>query len=388
MATGLGSLAEIAKQLLAAAIQRLGKAQKGVQPGMVGGAAFRRGEPLVDLRAAQADVVGAEKRQRFRWSAIAPGAADLLVIGLDALGQVGVSDPADIGLVHAHAEGDGGHHDQPVLAGKPRLDYAPIFGLHPAVIMAGVVAFLGQRLRQSFGLGTGPAVDDAGLPLAGGGKAQDLLARAGLGAKGKMDVRAVKAAQKGVGLFAIEQLLDDLSLGFRVRRRGKGRDRHAQRLPQFPDAQVVGAEVMAPLADAMGLVHRDEADTDPPQHGHRGAGGKPLGREVEQLQIARLERGPDGVVLFRRVARGKRTGAHTGLLQGADLVAHQCDQRRDHQRHAAAQQCGQLVAERLAPARGHDGQHVAPRGHRFDDFALSGAERIESEDIAQQRLRV
>ena len=43
--------------------------------------------------------------------AVAAGAADLLVEGLDRCGQRGVDDGADVGLVDAHAEGDGGDDD-------------------------------------------------------------------------------------------------------------------------------------------------------------------------------------------------------------------------------------------------------------------------------------
>jgi hypothetical protein len=93
---------------------------------VIGLLALGRRQPLVDLRAAQADVVGAIERQRVGRRAVAPGAADLLVIALDRLRQVGMGDPADVGLVDAHAEGDGGDDDQPVLAAGTALDLAPL----------------------------------------------------------------------------------------------------------------------------------------------------------------------------------------------------------------------------------------------------------------------
>ena len=48
------------------------------------------------------------------------GAAGLLVVALDGLGQVEVGDEADVGLVDAHAERDGGHH----RPGRPRAGTA------------------------------------------------------------------------------------------------------------------------------------------------------------------------------------------------------------------------------------------------------------------------
>ena len=49
--------------------------------------------------------------------AIASGAADLLVVGFEGGGQGDVDDGADVGLVDAHAEGDG-RDDDCELAGE------------------------------------------------------------------------------------------------------------------------------------------------------------------------------------------------------------------------------------------------------------------------------
>jgi hypothetical protein len=78
---------------------------------VIGRLAFRRGGAFVDLAAAQADVVGTVKRERIGRGAVAARAADLLIVALDRLRQVGMGDPADVGLVDAHPEGDGGHDD-------------------------------------------------------------------------------------------------------------------------------------------------------------------------------------------------------------------------------------------------------------------------------------
>ena len=49
------------------------------------------------------------------FAAVASGTAGLLVVAFDALGDVVVDDETHIGLVDAHAEGDGGHDDVHVL---------------------------------------------------------------------------------------------------------------------------------------------------------------------------------------------------------------------------------------------------------------------------------
>jgi hypothetical protein len=52
---------------------------------------------------------------------VASGAAGLLVVALHGLRQVQVRDEPHVRLVDAHAERNGRHHDQAVLAQEPRL---------------------------------------------------------------------------------------------------------------------------------------------------------------------------------------------------------------------------------------------------------------------------
>ena len=384
VAAGARVLAEIPQQNLPPAAARLGQPEQRVQPRVVGLFPVGGGQPLVDLAAAQADVLGAVERQRLGRGAVAAGAADLLIIGLDRLGQVGVRDPADVGFVDPHAKGDRGRDHQPVLALEPRLGGAAGLGLHPAVIGERGDAGGVQRRLERLGLGAGGAVDDARLPAAGGGEVHDLPARPVLGLEGEVDVRPVEAAQEHLRRRTPEQPGHDLVPGLGVGGGGKRRQRHAQRLPQLAHAQVVGPEVVPPLADAMRLVHGDGGDAGAAQHRHRRPRGEPLGRHVEDLQRPLTQPGEDGVRLGLGVARGQRAGRHPRLAQAAHLVAHQRDEGRDDHGHALAHQRRQLVAERLAAARGHDRQHVAARGHGLDDLLLAGAESVEAPDLAQQ----
>ena len=208
------------------------------------------------------------------------------------------------------------------------------------------------------------------------------------GGEGEVDVGPVEAAQEHPRGTAVEQLLDDLVAGLGVGRGGEGRQRDVQHPPQVADPQVVRAEVVAPLAHAMRLVHRDEADIRPPQHPLGAARGEPLRREVEELQRPRLHRRPHRVGLLGRVARGQGARLDAGRPERAHLVAHERDQRGDDDRDARAQQRGELVAERLAAAGGHDGEGVLAHGHSAHDLLLPGAEVVVAEDLAQHRARV
>ena len=50
--------------------------------------------------------------------------------------------PADIGFVDAHAKGDGGDNNQPVLLLEPHFGVAPGLGLQPCMITcAGMTRF-------------------------------------------------------------------------------------------------------------------------------------------------------------------------------------------------------------------------------------------------------
>ena len=133
---------------------------------------------LVDELTAHADVVEAEQHQRFRRLPVAAGAADLLVVGLGAAGQIEVADEADVRFVDPHAEGDRCDDDQPVLGLEPPLDVAPPLGVEPGMIGDSLVPRAPKRLGQRFGLGTGGRVDDARQPLARRGEVEDLTAKA------------------------------------------------------------------------------------------------------------------------------------------------------------------------------------------------------------------
>ena len=80
-------------------------------------ALFWRGA-FQDLAAPELDVARAIEGERVGGQAVAPGAADLLIIGLDRGRHVGVKDEADVGLVDPHAEGDRRADEQIVLALK------------------------------------------------------------------------------------------------------------------------------------------------------------------------------------------------------------------------------------------------------------------------------
>ena len=112
----------------------LGQRQQGVELGdlqaleVVGGGAVVDHPALVDHVGQAIGHPGGGRR------AVAAGAAGLLVITFNVLGQVEVGDKADVGLVDAHAESDRGHHHDAVLAQKAVLVPAPHILVQPGVV--------------------------------------------------------------------------------------------------------------------------------------------------------------------------------------------------------------------------------------------------------------
>ncbi len=86
--------------------------------------------------------------------AVAAGAADLLVVGLDGAGEGDVDYGADVGFVDAHAEGDGGYDDLEFSGLEVALDALADAGFEAGVVGGGF-AIRGVRrvLRRICGRG-------------------------------------------------------------------------------------------------------------------------------------------------------------------------------------------------------------------------------------------
>ncbi len=159
--------------------------------------------------------------------------------------------------------------------------------------------------------------------------------------------------------------------------------------------QVVLAEVVAPLADAVRLVDREHREQpalvqriELRQHARRGDA---LGRGVEQDQAAAHHLALDprrGLAVERRVEEG---GVDARFLERADLVVHQRDQRADDDGDAVpgavADDRRHLVAQALAAAGRHQHERVAAAGDVLDDLFLRAAECGVAEDLAEHLAR-
>ncbi len=129
----------------------------------------------------------------------------------------------------------------------------------------------------------------------------------------------------------------------------------------------------------MRLVDGEKIDLDLPQGGDHVVAQQPLGRDVEKPQRTLVEATRDPPALVGIGGGIEACRLDPGLAQLGDLVAHQRDQRRNHQGEAAAHDRRELEAERLAAARRHDREHVLARERGGEDVLLTGTKVREAE---------
>ena len=204
----------------------------------------------------------------------------------------------------------------------------------------------------------------------------------------EVEIRPVKARGDLIGRLQVEQAHDVAADRLRCRRGERAQARpNGQPFDERLDLQIAGAEILPPLADAMCLVDDDLRNL------------RMAGKVEKQLRQQAFRRDIDDLVnaisrvlkrqhkLARRERAVKIGRAHAVLQKRADLVAHQRNQRRNDERHAREHERRDLVAERLARARGHDGHHVSPGEDRRDDLLLPRPEIVVAKDLAKRLPR-
>ncbi len=133
----------------------------------------------------------------------------------------------------------------------------------------------------------------------------------------------------------------------------------------------------------MGLVHDEPAHPKRRHPVEEAGSGESFRGDVEQTQLprrGRLER----LELLGPLLRGVDVRDwHAGRAQAIDLVLHERDQGRDHQREAATGHRRHPVADALAGPGRSDREHVAARELRVHHRRLARTELLQAEDLAQ-----
>ena len=272
---------------------------------------------------------GEELRQRRgRWQveqrrpgrlAVPAGPPDLLVVRVQRVGRLGVEHEPHVGLVHPHAERAGRDHHLDVAAHERVLGRLSVLAGQAAVVVHGVDAVVPQHRGQLLGPAVGRGVDDAGaarLDPAGAGRqrrvvragpAVDLLV-VGLAVQREQHLpdhlvplgrrRADQVdAEPDVGPVGVpdDDLAGRASAAARRSPRGPGarRSRSARAAGGEPSAraaepsrEVLRPEVVAPLADAVGLVDDEQRDPAPRvSAAEHLVVGQLLRREQQELEL-------------------------------------------------------------------------------------------------------
>ncbi len=356
----------------------------------------RRQRLLVGLaareEAPQPDVLGAVVQHRLRRLPVPTRPAHLLVVGVQRVGDGGVQDEAHVGLVDAHAERRRRDDDVELAVEESLVHDRAVRGLATRVVCRRREPELGQRRGVLLALLARGGVDDPGL---GGGRSSGdhrlpLGVGVGVGLHAQSQVGSVEAGDDEVRL-AHAQPLDDLRPDGR---RGSRRQRQDGGMPEALDdgaePQVVGAEVVPPRRDAVGLVYDEQRRPRRRQLVEDLLLGELLGGEEDVLDVA----GAQALEGLRAVG-----GAHAAvdlphpLLPGAageqvlDLVSLQRDERAHDDGRSVQQQRRSLVDQRLARARRHHHERVAALDDGRHRLPLPRAQRLDPEHVLHHLLQ-
>ena len=170
------------------------------------------------------------------------------------------------------------------------------------------------------------------------------------------------------------------------RRGGKGGDERAAREPcdERGDLPVARAEVVSPLRETVCLVDGDHRDGLMLEDVLEIARIEPFGCDVDEFVLA----AGDGVEARARFFHRKAAvdiGRRDALLrERINLVLHERDERRDHERDAGKYERGNLEADRFARPCRHDRDRIVSREQAAHDGLLRRAERGISVKFPEQ----
>lgn len=213
---------------------------------------------------------------------IAPGAPDFLAVALDAFRQVIVDDAADVWLIDTHAKGNRRDDHSVFILQKRVLRERAHFRREAGVIGARGKAVLLEHRREALGIAARGGIDDGGSAECAEFFQQKrvfFLSAARIHAEA--EIGAMEAAVKLAGAGDAEVLADFLRDGGRGGG-GEGEDaRHLELPGDAGDFQVVRAEIVPPLGNAMRFIDRQQADVHGAKVLAKTAGCQPLGGEKQ-----------------------------------------------------------------------------------------------------------
>ena len=357
------------------------------------------GQVLVDLLAldevhVQRLVAVLGQQQRAGGLAVAPGAAGLLVVGLERGRHARVHHGAHVGLVHAHAERVGRADHAHVVREEAPLDRRAPLAVEPGVVGHGLLAErLAQLGRQLLRPRARARVDDRrqGVRARAAPRPPAPASRARPAGRPRTRCWAGRSrwprAAGRAGRAGARRRAPPAAWPWRWRRRAPARRACARRPPGGSSR-----------AGSRGPTARRSAPR-PPRTGPRApracARGSPSAAKRSGATYSSRSSPVRRALHDRGVRRAVLLGvdernavAETARRERLDLVLHQRHQRRDDHREVVAEHPGQLVAERLARAGWHHHEHVAAGQRGLARLALTRAKLAEAEQVAERLVEV
>ena len=287
------------------------------------------------------DVAGRVKQEAVGARSVAAGAPCLLVVVLQRERQVVVGNIAHVGLVDPHAKGVGRHHHAGPVVEEVVLVAFALARREPRVVARGGQPLVPQQFADLLDGAPARTVDDSRAfgPLAAEGYEHAVLLGMPAGALHREEqVGTVEAGEDHERVAQRERLPDVAPHGTG----GRGRERHDRRasgegLQEVDDSLVAWPKVVAPLGDAVRLVHGEQAHAARGDGLREGGVVEPLGRHVDEAQCAGGH-AVEHVGALGGPERGVEVACrHAHLAQRAHLVRHERDERGDHDREPVQQ---------------------------------------------------
>ena len=318
----------------------------------------------------------------FRRLPVTAGPARLLVVVLNAAGHIIMYDKSHVGFVDSHTEGVGRDHDPGLIIYKAVLAFFSFQDAQSRVVTGNRNPFRGQKAVKGIHIFAGGTVNNAAVIFM---FRQVFLNIAILVLRllyAEIQVGPVKSRHMHIRIPQPQIPFDILP---DPGRRGRGKGRQDRTSLQHPDEHgnppVAGTEILSPLGNTMGFIHSNEPDIRFGSQADCFLRIQPLRRKVEKF-VRSADTAADDLPDLRMVQCTVDICRRDAILpQSLDLVFHQRDQGRDHDRKALREQGRDLVADGFPGAGGHDGQHVPARHNVIDDLFLSGPEAVISEPV-------
>ena len=310
--------------------------------------------------------------------AVASSSSSLLEIGLDGVGQVVVDDKSHVGLVDAHAECIGSyHHSAAVLCPVDLPKVALRCGESCMVVLGGDVVRL-QQLCQFCGQSTTASIDDGTSLRYALQDVYHLFCLVFRWAHHVDEVLALETHGDDV-LFLEPQLV--LNVVHHLWRGSGGERQNGHRVgddvAQLGNLLIGRAEVVAPLRNAMGLIHTYHADVAHSfQFGAKQFASDSLRRDIEEAVVAQYAVVEDAHHIVAHHARMDGLGLDATQAQLCHLVLHQRDERSNHQTQPLHGQRRHLETDGFSASRRHESKRVASFADAGDNLFLNTAKAV------------